>query len=413
MALADFRFNRHMRLWEEQNKQVKRTIIVAIFLGLLLPLKVLKPLAEVSHKTENEQKELHAFQERKEQIGFQELALDNMEKTFSKVQSTLDQEPWMEEKDKLIRTYQDMRLMRPMISREENQAEANKTIRTIGGMVQERIIGPLEESLPRDPEFRATFQDLSGKIVTLNRDIEQWEADHIGIVWYRTITDKGMAMNELTVSLRQRMKDLPDLLHAEQKKINEQRDDLISHTISLEKNIDEKENNLGDLERQMQQILPGWLKEIVGIREMIQIFPALLLVLTLYIFWLAISLTRHYNHVAGEINLSQEDKKDLSTSSIWTLTNRGQVGTMITVTAYLIFTSLMWGFLEWGYRLLNTWMTSNNHAWYGKMFSSDGFLWFSRMILGLCLIFIVFRKTFFEELLKSFKTTYISRKQGG
>jgi len=409
MAISEFRFKRHMKLWEEQNKLVKRTIIVAILLGLLLPIKVLKPMTEISRKTEKPQKELKLSQEKKEQIGVQKLALDNMEKTFSKIQSTLGREPWMDEKDKLIRKYQDMRRVGTQVSSEEMQAEADKTIRTIGGMVRERIIGPLEESLPRDLEIRATFQVLSGKIETLNGDIEQWEADHIGIVWYPTIQEKTRAMIELTESLRERMKDLPDLLRAEKEKIDEQRDDLTIRTVALEKDIDEKKKNLDDLEKQMQQILPGWLRGIVGISEMIQIFPAFLLVLTLYIFWLAISLTRHYNLVVGKIDLTQEDKKDPSLSSTWTLTNRGQVGTLITVTAYLIFTILMWVFFEWGYRLLNTWMIDDNGAWYGKMVGSDGFLWFGRMILVLCLVLIVFRKTLFERLSESLKT-FLSRK---
>jgi hypothetical protein len=409
MAISDFRFKRHMRLWEEQNKLVKLTIIVAILIGLLLPIKVLKPMTEVSRKIENAQKELKPFQEKKEQIGVQELVLDNMEKTFSKIPSTLAREPWMDEMDKLIRTYQDMRRVRTQVSGEEIQAEADKTIRTIGGMIRERIIGPLEESLPRGLEIREAFQVLSGKIETLNGDIEQWEADHIGNVWYQTILEKIGASDELKENLRERMRDLPGLLQAEQEKIDEQRDDLTIRTVALEKDIDEKKKNLDDLERQMQQILPGWLRGIVGISEMIQIFPAFLLVLTLYIFWLAISLTRHYNLVVGKIDLTQEDKKDPSTSSTWTLTNRGQVGTLITVTVYLIFTILMWGFFEWGYKLLNTWMTDDNCAWYGKMVGSDGFLWFSRMILVACLVLIVFRKTLFERLSESLKT-FLSRK---
>ncbi len=404
MAVSEFRFKRHMKLWEEKNKLVRRTILVAVLIGLLLPIKVLKPMTEVSEKTENEQRELKAFQEKKEQLGVQEKTLDDMEITFSNVQSTLDREPWMEEKDKLIRNYQVMRRERPEASSEEIQDEADKTIRMIGGMVRQQITGPLERSLPQDPDARAPFQVLSEKIVTLNRGIKKWEDNHIGAVWYRTIDEKGEAIDELTESLRERMKDLPDLLQAEQVKINEQRNDLTTRTVALERDIDEKKKNLDDLEKQMQQILPGWLRGIMGISEMIQIFPALLLVLTLYIFWLAISLTRHYNLVAGEVDLTKEDKRDPSTSSTWTLTNRGQVGTLITVTAYLIFTILMWGFFEWGYKLLNMWMTDDNCAWYGKMVASDGFLWLGRIILVLCLILIVFRKTLFEKLSESLKT---------
>ncbi len=413
MAVSDFRFKRHMRLWEEQNKLVKRTMIVALLLGLLLPVKVFKPMTEVSQKTENELKELQASMERREQIAELEFALNNMEKTFITVQSTLEQEPWNEEKDKLIRTYQGVRSDRTRIaSRDQIQAEADKTICTIGGMVRERIINPLEGSLPPDQEIQAAFQALSEYMVTLNRDIEQWETEHVGRVWYSTISEKGEAMDELTVSLRDRLRNLPGLLHEEQRKIDGQRKDLTTRTAALEEGISEIQSNLDDLEREMQQILPGWLRGIVEISEMIQIFPALLLVLTLYVFWLAISLTRHYNLVVDEINLTPEDKKDPSTSSTWTLTNRGQIGTLITVTAYLVFTVIMWGGFEWGHRLLNSWITDDNCVWYGSLVGMDGFLWFGRLMLGICLIFIVFRKTLFEKLSESLKDV-IARKPAG
>lgn len=399
-----------MRLWEEQDKLLKRTMVVAILLGLLLPVKVFKPMTKVSQKTENELKELRASTEKREQIERLERALDDMENTFNTVQLTLEREPWNEEKERLIRTYRVMRSDRTRVaSREEIQGEADKTIRTIGGMVTERIIHPLEGSLPPDPDIKEAFQAFSEYLTTLNRDIEQWETEHVGMVWYSTIDDKSEAMDELTVSLRDRLRDLPGLLQEEQRKIDEQREKLTIHTAALEEEISEIESNLDDLEREMQQILPGWLRGIVGISEMIQIFPALLLVLTLYVFWLAISLTRHYNIVAGEISLTPEDKRDPSTSSTWTLTNRGKIGTLITVAGYLAFTIIMWSGFEWGHRLLNSWITDDNSAWYGSLVGTDGFLWFGRLMLGICLVFIVFRKTIFGMKSESLKNVLVRK----
>jgi hypothetical protein len=282
-------------------------------------------------------------------------------------------------------------------TREEIQGEADRTIRTIGGMVREQIIYPLEMSLPPDPDTKASFQALSEYMEALNRDIEQWEADHMGIVWYSTLEDKGQAMEELTASLRDRLSGLPGLLRAEKRKIDEQREQLTSRTAVLEEDISEIEGNLDDLEREMQQILPGWLRGIVGISDMIQIFPALLLILTLYIFWLAVSLTRHYTLAAGEIDLTPEDKRNPSNSSIWTLIYRGRIGTLLTVSGYLVFTIIIWGGFEWGHRLLNSWITESNSGWYGKLVGTDGFLWSGRLVLGICLIFIVFRRTLFEK----------------
>ena len=413
MGVSDFRFKRHLRLWEEQNKAVKRTMIVALLLGLLLPLKVLKPMTEISQKTVDERSELQASIEKKEVIGDLETALDEMEITFSDVQSTMAREPWNEEKDRLIHTYQEMnrdRISPP--SRGEIQAEADKAVMAIGGMVREQIIDPLEESLPRDSDLRVYFQPLSDYMTDLNRDIKQWESERIGNVWYGTISGKNEAVAMLTDNLSDWLRALPQLLQQEHAKIDGQRRELEIRTTSIETEIEKRQSNLGDLESQMQQILPGWLRGIVGIREMIQIFPALLLALTLYIFWLAISLTRHFNLVAGEVDLSKEDKKDPSTSSTWTLTNRGQVGTLITVTAYMFFTIIMWGGFEWGYRLLNSWLTDNNSIWYGALVRTNGFLWFGRIMLSFCLIFIVFRKTIFEEMSERLKNV-LGRKPAG
>lgn len=410
MPILDFRFKRHMKLWEEQNKLVKRTIIVAILIGLLLPIKILKPLTEVSQDTKQVQKEIQTSLEKKDRVKAQEMGLKEMERTFHEVQTTIAQEPWNEEKDRLIQTYREMRLDRTRIAtQKEIQAKADKTIYKIGDMVRDRIIGPLAGSLPQNPKIRAEFRALSNKIDSLKEKIKGWESSHIGVVWYQTLTDKGEAMDELTLSLRNQIREVPALLQTEQEKIEAQRNELTTIMVELEKGIEGKEKQLEDLEKQMQQILPGWLRGIVRINEMIQIFPALLLILTLYVFWLAISLTRHYNFVAREVNLKKDDKKDPSTSSIWTLTNRGQVGTMITVTSYLIFTILMWVFFEWGHRLLVLWMTPENCTWYGKIICSDGFLWFGRIILTLCFILIVCRKTFFDQFSQSFKNLFMRK----
>ena len=48
---TDFRLQRHLKLWEEQGRVVKRTMVAGLLFGLILNLKVLAPFVDISGKT--------------------------------------------------------------------------------------------------------------------------------------------------------------------------------------------------------------------------------------------------------------------------------------------------------------------------------------------------------------------------
>ena len=151
----------------------------------------------------------------------------------------------------------------------------------------------------------------------------------------------------------------------------------------------------------MQKILPGWLRDILDVEDMMQIFPLILLILIGYVFYLGINISRHYAFIAANMNFSADEKKDLSVCSLWTITDRGRIGIVLTAGAYVAFTLVIWGFFEWGCFLLNRWLlTTENINWYSTLMSRGEFLWFGRFVFLSIIGLVAIRPGFFKKILQ-------------
>ena len=395
----DFRFQRHLKLWEEQSKTVKRSMFFGLLFGLLLLLKVLAPFVDISGKTGDTQNEIHELKLEQDNTAELNKTLDQLQKTLSGVEQTIRAQPWMDEKNKLIRTLREIRRRSPRGgSWPEYQETADATIRTITEQVRDKIIQPLEESLRRSSQAREALPELSRGLDTYRVGMDEWEQEHLGKRWYKTLFEKDLEMRELTRSLKSRLDVISALIRSEQSKINTKREELAKLTNILEYDIREKESMLDKLEQEMQKILPDWLRGILSIEEMIQLFPLILLGLIVYAMGTARSLTRHHKFVVESIGLSKAERKDLSSSSVWTLTYRGRLGTALTLMTYLSFALAIWFFFEWGSILLGKWLTTNEQiAWVPSNIGFKTIEWIGRSLFVAAVTFIILSPLYLKK----------------
>lgn len=395
----DFRFQRHLKLWEEQSKTVKRSMFFGLLFGLLLLLKVLAPFVDISGKTGDTQNEIHELKLEQDNTAELNKTLDQLQKTLNGVEQTIRAQPWMGEKNKLIRTLQEIRRRSPRGgSWPEYQEAADATIRTITEQVRDKIIQPLEESLRRSSQAREALPELSRGLDTYRVGMDEWEQEHLGKRWYKTLFGKDLEMRELTRSLKSRHDVISALIRSEQSKINTKREELAKLANTLEYDIREKDSMLDKLEQEMQKILPDWLRGILSIEEMIQLFPLILLGLIVYAMGTARSLTRHHKFVVESIGLSEADRKDLSSSSVWTLTYRGRLGTALTLMTYLSFALAIWFLFEWGSILLGKWLTTNEQiAWVPSNIGFKTIEWIGRSLFVAAVTFIILSPLYLKK----------------
>jgi len=112
----------------------------------------------------------------------------------------------------------------------------------------------------------------------------------------------------------------------------------------------------------MQQIMPEWLRGLISVEQMVQLYPLIMMGLVLYTVGNGLSLTRHYLVIAQERGWSFEEASDPAYSSLWTLSYRGLTATLFTVVTYLGLIIAFWFFYEQGSDLYLGWRTAGNEA---------------------------------------------------
>ncbi|MDW7680643.1 MAG: hypothetical protein SCK70_08760 [bacterium] len=393
MAGTDFRFQRHLKLWEEQNKLIKRTIIATCIFSIVLLIRVLTPLTRLTTDTEQVETQLMSLQEDKSGVENLSNQLAEVNEVLAAVQQNIEVRPWEHEKKELIKSFSRMRNRDDhSLSRQEYQDTANTTIRKITKKVDEVVVSPLERSMASNPLVRQELRQVEDRLEILKGHLKEWRQQNLGKDWYVTLAGKDRTMDELTETLNGDIQQFSKVLSQEQSNISEIIETQERKAEELQIDIEDKQQWLDQLNSDMQKILPGWLQNLLGVDEMIQIFPMVLLALALYVFLLALSLARHYGYVARKVNLTAEDRRDLAASSLWTLTDRGRTGNLITIAVFMMFFTAMWLFYEWGFLLFHRWLiTTDQVMWYTRVLGSKAIIWVGRLIFLMVVGTIVVR----------------------
>ena len=219
MDRKEFRFQRHLKKWEEQSKAVKRTMLAGILFAFLLLFKVFSPFVGISDEKSDIANDIGDLKQKQVETEVLIKELNKFKEPLSSVQETIQAQPWMREKERLIVTLARIKQNTPS-SRiwEAYQKEADSTISTISRQARETIIKPLEQAFNRNPDLRHSLPDLNQALQDTRATIEEFEKDHLGKRWYVTLVMKQVEIEDLTASFQDKMDVISALIHSEQKK---------------------------------------------------------------------------------------------------------------------------------------------------------------------------------------------------
>lgn len=388
---ANFKLTRHTALWEEKNLQVKRTIIASLVLCVLLLMNVLKPYSSDLDKRKKISAEIETYKIETSKIESDISAIDDFKKILSTVQTTIQRQPWMKEKDKLIRTLADLR-HRGQGNWDNYQAEADQTVKNIEAQVHDLVVTPLNAYLLNDPRIARLMPELSAEVKTLPVTLKEWTHQNLGKRWYRTLESKTDRVETLSRNFEPKLLAISNKITQEKPNLVEKKTALKQAISSLEKKSDikAKKELMKTLEARMDKILPEWLRGLISVHQMIQLYPVIILGLVIYVMLISLSLNSHYQAMADIRKITAEEKKDPVFSSLWTLTFRGHLPTFSTIVAYISFVAVMWALFETGADILSQWLIQENTG-----FMDQGHLdiiqWTGRLLLSAAICFYLIK----------------------
>ncbi len=387
----DFRLTRHTTLWEEQNKRVKRTIIASLVFGILLLVNVLKPYSSDIDKKRDIRTEIEIYKNEKGVIENSITAIDDFKQTLGAVQITIREQPWMKEKDKLIRTLAGIN-RRGEGNWQRYQEEADNTVRVIGAQVNEMVVKPLNEFLPDYPQVAVLMPELYTELKTLPMTIQEWIRRNLGKRWYRTLESKMERVETISRDLQVKLDTINSKISMEKPNLVRKRKELTQEITRMENKADiqAKEKLLKTLEARMDKIMPEWIRGLISLHQMIQYYPLIILGSVIYVLALAVSLNSHYNSMAAVRKITQAAKTDPIFSSLWTLTYRGHVSTILTIASYVGFVAAMWILFEMGSDIFAKWLIEEGEGFLGND-SLKIIRWIGRCILAATVCFVAIK----------------------
>lgn len=415
MAGKDFQYQRHLKMWEEQNKLIKRTTLLAVVFGIFIVFKILIPSAKITQVKVADSSTIDSLRQKKIELMEVNDQLNKINITFGKVQETLTRAPWIEEKDKLIAKFSKMRNERGYVSPEEVQDTANVTIHNIANQFRQSVIAPLESQLAETNAKSAELLRLKEKVKNIRRSVDHWERANSDKIWYSTIESKAMMTRnfseEFSTEVDSSMSEFKTIkadINAKQEELETSLNELKTDLSAIELQIEQQQAALLiNINEALHQILPSWLNFLFEVKKVIHVFPvilAILLAMEIYIIYLGVNLSRHYRFVAQQVNFTTDERRDLSVSSAWTMTDRGRFGNIVTWLAYIGLTIFLWLLFEWTAFLFRKLQISIQSLAFDQQFlSGSDLLWIGRVIFLSIVFVLALKSAFFKNVVKQKK----------
>lgn len=374
----EFRTKRHTELWIENNRRVKRVVWGGLAFAAFVLLNVLRPYAQNLDDSSVVRDELVQLEMRRQEIDLSLERLTDFEGKLSSAQATIAREPWMRQKDRLIEEYRQLNLAGGG-SREDYQTRANRTVNEIAQEVEAEI-EPLRDFLDANPSIATEMPRFSSELEQLPRTIDHWIEVNRDHEWYRTVTLKTETVQGLSDDLQRGLSRVDEAISQERPLLAARSDELNAEIGELNEQTSEQMAMLDELEEAMQTILPQWVRGLVTVEQMVELYPLIVLGLAVYLLATGLALTRHYDALARGHAWSPQERSDPAFSSLWTLTYRGRLGTASTVAVYLGALAALWFFFEAGAKVLADWRDAGNTGMLA-MLGTNASYWLARILL--------------------------------
>lgn len=387
--MEEYRLDRHLKLWDSNNKRLTRVLLLSLVLAVSLFIKVLDPFVVNTEKSKPYVEEIKKLQKLKSLDDEKFQFLVQVAKRMQDVRQVISSKPnpWEMEKDKLIQKFHDMNQNPPVngYSRQDYYKVANKTIYDISDILRKNIIQPLKTINDEAKQRSLGFSRLSAEIEAFTNFNKAWENHYLNKLWFGTLHDKAGTMERLTRDINQHLRNIDDAVKTEMGSIITQRTSIQVKLDNLRRQIEQEQTKLAPIEKALEEVLPQWLRGLVFPNQVIQIMPLGLVCLSCYVLFTGLILTHHYQEYINGKQLNKSLFNEASMSSLWTIIPRGTLGTLQTVAVYMLAFIVMWVMFEQAMSLLLKWLSIDlSQAWIQSADIWTGFRWLSRLIfLGL------------------------------
>jgi hypothetical protein len=391
----DFRLSRHSQLWEEKNKAIKRTAVAGLFFAAFVLINVLQPHSkqqELSAPIRAEiEKEIKKLGDDKVETDSALASLSDLQGKLDLFKQALQDNPGEDQKNKLIKTFRELNA-KDEFDRNLFQEKADQTILAIENEVLQ-LLAPVTELLTAKPALIKRLSYVKKALDDLSMSLSQWKKSKLGKVWYSTIEGKNRAILQLNQDLQRVFADVPQEVEQALVQLNDAiKVNKRSLTVELEKLEQQgvqKQSALKDLNAKMQQIMPEWLRGLIKVEQMVQIYPLIMMGLVLYIVGNGFSLTRHYKVIAQERAWSNEEASDPAYSSLWTMSYRGRTATIVTTLTYLCIIIAFWFFYEQGSDLyFQSRIAGNEEMAVASHLATPAWIWIERLLFTAAVILV-------------------------
>ena len=377
----EFQIERHKALLEERTKQIRRVIFGSVIFGVFLLVNILTPYSKDLNETKIIESKIVAYQTEINGIEASLKPLNELTTVINRVERSVSEKPWDRIKQELISKYHQMNL-HGTGNLQVYQREADNAVDSIAMIVNRTVVMPLANFLDSSSIANGSMPGLVQELKTFPISLNNWVNENMGRRWYLTIHEKEATIQSLSNTLDDKLSSLSRAINSEKPNLLRNKDNLLARVNELKSNPTYKiqKDELEKLQDKMEKILPDWIKGMISVEQMVQLFPFIIVVLTIYVFILALNGAFSYRFLAKELRFMEESRSDPGYSSIWTLTYRGTFGTLTTIFLYLLFMLIMWFFFESGASVFDEWLKNGNTWFIDKKYFST-FLWLCRILL--------------------------------
>ncbi len=358
----DFRITRHVEVADQTARAMKRISLAGLVFGSFILVNVLYPYSKDFDESRDRRASVTQI---KSEVARTTASLREVRELSGVVTETMDtiqRAPWQSHKNDLIATYADMR-DRGVGTRADYQSHADATIEKIAGDIR-GAISPLRTKLESTPELKRAVPEIDAKQEALTDSINDWEKSNIGTRWYGTIQGKEAALSDVNENVEGHVADMATQVTSSIDRfsaaVRNSEKQLENDLARQEQEAREAAAKLKELEDKMQSVLPAWVRGLINIEQMVQIFPIIVFGIAVYLLYSGISLTRHHEIVAQARQWSPEERQDPLYSAPWTLVYRGRVGTATTIILYTSVVVVSWIFVREGGDILIEWINTGH-----------------------------------------------------
>lgn len=373
---------RHTQLWEDRTKRVGRVVIASLLFGALLQLNVLGSWSEIYQKQISAQKQIDLNEKKRMRIKELKTNLENFEGTLSEVERVIEDRPWEKEVRNLRRWFINGGITEARAIKEQ---QADQTVDAIGEIVRSEVTKKLAEaSRPLDPEAFGDLRELAAGLQQLKKQTDALPRTVSSVTdlketdWWFTLAGKEETIERVTQEVTARVQPIANTVPQLKDQVGQKIQKVQEEIDRLNEESEKNEEKISELQDKMDRILPEWIRGLIPVGQMVKIYPAVIVILVLYVLVLAFSASEHYNYMREGLRTEESSPVDPALSSLWTLTDRGKLHSAMTCGAYLLFIGCMWALYELGLRELIKGLEGTNTtaterlAWVGRIVFAAG-----------------------------------------